>query len=44
MNSKVTDRLATGVFGLIAAVIAAILVGLFTYIIINGVSHISLSF
>ena len=26
MNSKVTDRLATGVFGLIAAVIAAILV------------------
>lgn len=44
MNSKVTDRLATGVFGLIAAVIAAILVGLFAYIIINGVSHISLSF
>ena len=44
MNSKVTDRIATGVFGLIAAVITAILVGLFSYIIINGFSHISIDF
>lgn len=44
MNSKMTDRIATGVFGLCAAIIAAILVGLFSYILINGVSQLSFDF
>ncbi|MGW6084282.1 phosphate ABC transporter permease PstA, partial [Bacillus subtilis] len=44
MNRKITDKLATGMFGLCAAIIAAILVGLFSYIIINGVSQLSLQF
>ncbi|MBT9285204.1 MULTISPECIES: phosphate ABC transporter permease PstA [Bacillus] len=44
MNRKITDKLATGVFGLCAAVIAAILAGLFLYILIHGVSEISLHF
>ncbi|AGF27046.1 phosphate ABC transporter, permease protein PstA [Bacillus amyloliquefaciens] len=44
MNRKITDKLATGVFGLCAAVIAAILAGLFLYILIHGVSEISLRF
>ncbi|QQD80722.1 phosphate ABC transporter permease PstA [Bacillus siamensis] len=44
MNRKITDKLATGVFGLCAAVIAAILAGLFLYILIHGVSEITLHF
>lgn len=44
MNRKITDKLATGMFGLCAAIIAAILVGLFSYIIINGVSQLSFQF
>lgn len=43
MNRKITDKLATGMFGLCAAIIAAILVGLFSYIIINGVSQAQFS-
>ncbi|MFS0655307.1 phosphate ABC transporter permease PstA [Bacillus sp. 179-C3.3 HS] len=44
MNSKMTDRFATFVFGLCAAIIAAILVALFSYIIFNGVKEINLDF
>ncbi|WP_433743162.1 phosphate ABC transporter permease PstA [Falsibacillus pallidus] len=44
MNSKVADRIATGVFGLIAVIIITILASLFGYILVNGVSHISWSF
>ncbi|ALC81634.1 MULTISPECIES: phosphate ABC transporter permease PstA [Bacillus] len=44
MNSKVTDRIATGVFGVIAGIIVALLIGLFSYIIFNGITHISLDF
>ncbi|MCM3002491.1 phosphate ABC transporter permease PstA [Priestia koreensis] len=44
MNSRTADKIATGVFSLIAFIIVAILVGLFSYILINGVSHISGNF
>ncbi|WP_042458403.1 phosphate ABC transporter permease PstA [Neobacillus dielmonensis] len=44
MNSKTADRLATGVFILIATIIVAILAGLFFYIFINGFKNISLEF
>ncbi|RLQ98219.1 phosphate ABC transporter permease PstA [Falsibacillus albus] len=44
MNSKVADRIATSVFGLIAVIIVGVLISLFAYILINGVSHISLKF
>nr|MDH3084152.1 phosphate ABC transporter permease PstA [Bacillus subtilis] len=44
MNRKITDKLATGMFGLCATIIGAILVGLFSYIIINGVSQLSFQF
>ncbi|WP_462412229.1 phosphate ABC transporter permease PstA [Neobacillus sp. Marseille-QA0830] len=44
MNSKTADRIATGVFILIATVIVAILAGLFFYIFINGFKHISFEF
>lgn len=44
MNSRTADRIATGVFILIALVIIAILVGLFSFILVHGVSQISLKF
>ncbi|HEY2421420.1 MAG TPA: phosphate ABC transporter permease PstA [Neobacillus sp.] len=44
MNSRVADRIATGVFIAIALVIISVLVGLFSYILIQGVSHISIKF
>jgi len=44
MNSRVADRIATGVFIAIALVIISVLVGLFSFILINGVSHISIQF
>ncbi len=44
MNSRVADRIATSVFVAIAIVIVSVLVGLFSYILFNGVSHISLDF
>jgi len=44
MNSKMTDRFATIVFGLCAAIITAILVGLFSYIIFNGAKELNLDF
>lgn len=44
MNSRVADRIATSVFVSIAIVIVSVLVGLFSYILFNGVSHISLDF
>lgn len=39
-----TDRFATFVFGLCAAIITAILVGLFSYIIFNGVKELNFDF
>ncbi|MED4055679.1 phosphate ABC transporter permease PstA [Niallia taxi] len=44
MNSRVADRIATSVFVAIAIVIVSVLVGLFSYILFNGVSHISFDF
>ncbi|MFL6562892.1 MAG: phosphate ABC transporter permease PstA, partial [Bacillus sp. (in: firmicutes)] len=44
MNSKTADRIATGVFIAIAIIIISILVGLFYYILVNGLKHISLDF
>ncbi|WP_160721703.1 phosphate ABC transporter permease PstA [Bacillus sp. USDA818B3_A] len=44
MNSKTADRLATGVFVAIAIIIISILVGLFSFILVNGFKHISLDF
>jgi phosphate transport system permease protein len=44
MNSKTADRLATGVFIAIAIIIISILVGLFSFILINGLKHVSLHF
>ncbi|OIK16563.1 phosphate ABC transporter, permease protein PstA [Bacillus sp. MUM 116] len=44
MNSRVADRIATGVFIAIAIVIIAVLVGLFSFILINGLQHVSLKF
>ncbi|MGG3470007.1 phosphate ABC transporter permease PstA [Neobacillus pocheonensis] len=44
MNSKTADRIATGVFIAIAIIIVSILVGLFYYILVNGLKHISLEF
>ncbi|MEH7302223.1 phosphate ABC transporter permease PstA [Neobacillus drentensis] len=44
MNSKTTDRIATGVFIAIAIIIVSILVGLFYYILVNGLKHISIDF
>jgi len=44
MNSKTADRLATGVFVAIAIIIISILVGLFSYILVNGLKHVSLHF
>ena len=44
MNSRTADRLATGVFIAIAIIIISILVGLFSFILINGLKHVSLHF
>jgi phosphate transport system permease protein len=44
MNAKIADRIATGVFYLIALVIVLILAGLLGYILVNGLSHVSWHF
>ncbi|WP_144553246.1 phosphate ABC transporter permease PstA [Bacillus sp. X1(2014)] len=44
MNAKSADRIASFVFYLIAIIIISILVGLFYYILVNGLKNISLSF
>jgi phosphate transport system permease protein len=44
MKSKTADRIATGVFVLIAIIIISILVGLFSYILMNGFKYISWDF
>jgi phosphate transport system permease protein len=44
MNSKTADRIATGVFVAIAIIIISILVGLFSFILVNGLKHVSLHF
>lgn len=44
MNSKVTDRLATGAFTLLASIIVIILAGLFSFILFRGVPEISWDF
>jgi phosphate transport system permease protein len=44
MNSRVADRIATGVFIAIAVIILAVLVGLFSFILVHGVQHISIKF
>ncbi|MED1205501.1 phosphate ABC transporter permease PstA [Heyndrickxia acidicola] len=44
MNAKIADRIATGVFYLIALVIVLILAGLLGYILVNGLKHVSWHF
>lgn len=44
MKSKTADRIATGVFVAIAIIIISILVGLFSYILVNGFKYISWEF
>lgn len=44
MNSKVADRIATGVFVAIAVVIVSLLVALFSFILSNGIKTISWEF
>ncbi|MED3962903.1 phosphate ABC transporter permease PstA [Niallia taxi] len=44
MNSKTADRIATVVLVVIAAVIVSILVGLFAYILFNGLRYVSFDF
>ncbi|WP_442594945.1 phosphate ABC transporter permease PstA [Neobacillus sp. D3-1R] len=44
MNSKVADRIATGVFIAIAAIIVSVLVGLFSYILYHGLNIVTLDF
>ena len=44
MKSKTADRIATGVFIAIAIIIISILVGLFSFILVNGLKHVSLIF
>lgn len=44
MNSRVADRIATGVFITIALIILAVLVGLFYFILVHGLQHISIHF
>ncbi|MBI0576352.1 phosphate ABC transporter permease PstA [Neobacillus cucumis] len=44
MNSRVADRIATGVFVLIAVIIIAVLVGLFGFILFHGLQHVSFKF
>ncbi|MDR6998754.1 phosphate ABC transporter permease PstA [Neobacillus niacini] len=44
MNSRVADRIATGVFVLIAVIIISVLVSLFGFILFHGLQHISIKF
>lgn len=44
MNSRVADRIATGVFIAIAAIIISVLVGLFSYILYNGLNIVTPDF
>ncbi len=44
MNSKTADRVATFVLVAIATIIVCILVGLFAYILFNGLRYVSLDF
>ncbi|WP_160719363.1 phosphate ABC transporter permease PstA [Bacillus sp. USDA818B3_A] len=44
MNTKTADRIASGIFYLIALIIILVLVGLFYYILVNGLKNISLGF
>ncbi len=44
MKSKTADRIATGVFIAIAIIIISVLVGLFSYILVNGFKYISFDF
>ncbi|MDC3415528.1 phosphate ABC transporter permease PstA [Aquibacillus salsiterrae] len=44
MNSKVADRIATGVFIAIATIIVLVLIGLFSFILFRGVPQISWDF
>jgi len=44
MNTKTSDRIASGIFYLIALIIILILVSLFYYILVNGLKNISLNF
>lgn len=44
MKSKTADRIATGVFIAIAIIIITLLAGLFYFILINGLKHISFQF
>ncbi|MCH1624939.1 phosphate ABC transporter permease PstA [Fredinandcohnia quinoae] len=44
MNSKIADRIATGIFITIALIIVSLLVGLFSYIVINGFQKLTFDF
>lgn len=44
MKSKTADKIATGVFIAIAIIIISILVGLFSFILVNGLKHVSFDF
>ncbi|MDP4084445.1 MAG: phosphate ABC transporter permease PstA [Bacillota bacterium] len=44
MNAKVADRVATGVFIVIAFIIVSVLIGLFSFILYHGFQHVSLKF
>lgn len=44
MNSKTADRIATGVFIVIAIIIISLLVALFSYILVNGFKFVSFHF
>ncbi|SDK54603.1 phosphate ABC transporter permease PstA [Sediminibacillus albus] len=44
MNSKIADRIATGIFTSLALIIVAVLVALFSFILIRGVPQISWEF
>ena len=44
MSSKTADRIATGIFVAIAVIIITLLIGLFYFILVNGVKQISIDF
>lgn len=44
MNAKVSDKIATSIFVFVAILFVGLLVSLFSYILIQGVPHISLEF
>ncbi len=44
MNKKWTDKIATGMFTVIAAIIVAVLAGLIGYIVYRGFGQVSWSF